>query len=130
MQVGDVITWIRTFTEADVGSFSLLSGDAGAHHVLPDLHGRLMVQGLLTATLPSKIGGDINFIASEMVFHFHRPVYTGDTIRCDVTIVEINPTQRADRLSCTWTCTNQSGEIVMTGNSHGIVRISDEKHHA
>lgn len=122
MQTGDVISWTRTFDKSDVRTFSQLSGDAGTHHVLPDEDGRLMVQGLLTATLPTKIGGEINFIAREMVFNFHRPVYTGDTIRCDVIISDIVATQRAKRLTCTWTCTNQSGEIVMTGESQGIIR--------
>ena len=47
-----------------------------------------MVHGLLTATLPTKIGGDLNLIANEMIFRFHRPVFAGDTIRCEVTLTE------------------------------------------
>ena len=47
------------------------------------------MHGLLTATLPTKIGGDINFIAREMIFKFHRPVFSGDTVRCEVTILEL-----------------------------------------
>lgn len=129
MQAGDVISWTRTFSERDVKAYSQLSGDAGTHHVLPDHEGRLMVQGLLTATLPSKVGGDINFIARQMIFEFHRPVYTGDTIRCEVTIVELTPGQRSQHLSCTWTCTNQTGEVVMTGSSQGIVRNPAEEYH-
>jgi len=66
-------------------------GDEGVQHVTPDDQGRLMVQGLLTATLPTKIGGDINFIARQMIFQFHRPVFSGDTVQCDVTIVELEP---------------------------------------
>jgi acyl dehydratase len=86
MQAGDTLSWTRTFTIDEVRSFGRLSGDQGTHHVVPDAQGRLMVQGLLTATLPSKIGGDIDFIAGEMLFRFHRPVFTGDTVRCEVTI--------------------------------------------
>ena len=48
-----------------------------------------MVQGLLTATLPTKVGGDWNYIAREMNFEFLRPVFTGDTIRCEVTITQL-----------------------------------------
>jgi hypothetical protein len=69
----------------DVRQFSQLSGDRGVHHVQPDTGGRVMVQGLLTATLPTKIGGDLNFIARDMTFEFLRPVFTGETITTDVT---------------------------------------------
>jgi 3-hydroxybutyryl-CoA dehydratase len=58
MQVGDVISWRRTFTEEDIRLFASLSGDEGAHHLVADAQGRLMAHGLLTATLPTKIGGD------------------------------------------------------------------------
>ncbi|HKF36963.1 MAG TPA: enoyl-CoA hydratase, partial [Ktedonobacteraceae bacterium] len=86
MQVGDVTVWERTFTVEDVRLFGRLSGDLGIHHVEADEQGRLMVQGLLTATLPTKLGGDMNYIARELVFEFLRPVFTGDTIRCESTI--------------------------------------------
>jgi 3-hydroxybutyryl-CoA dehydratase len=89
MQVGDVIRWQRTFTEEDIRLFAKLSGDVGEHHLVPDEQGRLMAHGLLTATLPTKIGGDINLIASEMSFAFHRPVFAGDTITCEVTLTEL-----------------------------------------
>lgn len=55
------------------------SGDDGIHHLTPDEQGRLVVQGLLTATLPTKVGGDNNVLARTMNFEFTRPVFTGDT---------------------------------------------------
>src|SRR4029077_11902449 len=91
MTIGDVVSWERTFTEADIRLFNQVSGDEGVHHVTPDEQGRLMVHGLLTATVPTKIGGDMNFIAREMKFQFYRPVFAGDTIRCEVTIVQFEP---------------------------------------
>src|SRR5215216_1584836 len=106
MQEGDVISWQRTFTADDVQRFSQVSGDAGVHHVLPDEQGRLMVQGLLTATLPTKIGGDMNFIARELTFQFHRPVFAGDTITCEVTLVELEPGEQYTLLVSTWVCRN------------------------
>jgi acyl dehydratase len=122
MQVGDVVSWQRTFTEEDVRLFGSLSGDEGVHHVTPDEQGRLMVQGLLTATLPTKIGGDINFIARQMVFQFLRPVFAGDTVQCEVTIVGLEPAEQHTRLSCQWACRNQHGKEVMTGQADGIIR--------
>ena len=123
MQVGDIVSWRRTFTEEDVRLFGSLSGDEGVHHVTPDDQGRLMVQGLLTATLPTKIGGDLNFIARQMIFRFLRPVFAGDTVQCEVTIVELAPSEQYTRLSCQWVCRNQHEKEVMTGQADGIVRV-------
>ncbi len=123
MQVGDVVSWQRTFTEEDIRLFGSLSGDEGIHHVTPDDQGRLMVQGLLTATLPTKICGDINFIARQLTFQFLRPVFAGDTVLCDVTIVGLEPAEQYTRLSCQWVCRNQYGKEVMTGQADGIIRV-------
>src|SRR6476659_9869795 len=86
LRVGDIITFERTFTVEDVERFTKVSGDEGTHHVTPDEQGRLVIQGLLTATLPTKIGGDNNVLARTMNFEFLRPVFTGDTIICKVKI--------------------------------------------
>ena len=76
----------RTFTKEDVVLFTKYLKDEGVHHVTPDEQRRFVVQGLLTSTLPTKIGGDYNVLARKMDFEFLRPVFSGDTIRCDVTI--------------------------------------------
>jgi 3-hydroxybutyryl-CoA dehydratase len=122
MKIGDLISWQRTFSEEDITSFAKLSGDEGEHHLVPDEKGRLMAHGLLTATLPTKIGGDINLIAREMTFAFHRPVFAGDTITCEVTVTELEQAEKYFNLSSTWVCRNQDGKEVMTGGGHGIVR--------
>lgn len=122
MQVGDVLTWRRTFTEEEIRVFGSISGDEGVHHVRPDAAGRLMVQGLLTATLPTKIGGDMNFIASELTFQFHRPVYAGDTIECQVTLSSLVQVKGVTHVSSSWQCRNQHGKEVMSGHAVGIVR--------
>ncbi len=127
MKVGDVIAWDRTFTEDDIRQFGKLSGDEGTHHVTPDDGGRLMVQGLLTATLPTKVGGDLNFLAREMNFEFHRPVYSGDSIHCEVmlTLLEQSEVDQHTHLECKWVCRNQNDQQVMTGRARGIVRNTD-----
>lgn len=56
LKVGDIITFERTFTVRDVELFTEISGDEGIHHITRDEQGRLVVQGLLTATLPNKSG--------------------------------------------------------------------------
>ena len=122
MQVGDVSSWERTFTEEDVRLFGQLSGDLGIHHVKPDEQGRLLVQGLLTATLPTKIGGDLNLIAREMVFEFVRPVFTGDTIRCEVTITHLEKAEGHTKMATSVICRNQKGKEVLIGRTDGIIR--------
>ena len=86
LKVGDIIKFERTFTIEDVELFTKISGDEGSHHINPDEQGRLVIQGLLTATLPTKVGGDYNVLARKMTFEFLRPVFTMDTICCEVKI--------------------------------------------
>ena len=123
MQVGDVISWQRTFTDEDIRLFARFSGDEGEHHLVPDEQGRLLAHGLLTATLPTKIGGDLNFIAREMTFQFHRPVFAGDTIVCEVVLVELEPDERFIRVMSKWVCRNQHAKEVMTGEARGVIRV-------
>lgn len=123
MRVGDKLSWARTFTEEDIRLFAKFSGDEGQHHLLPDEQGRLMAHGLLTATLPTKIGGDLNFIAREMTFQFHRPVFAGDTIVCEVELVEMEPADQLIRVVSKWVCRNQHGKEVMTGEARGVIRV-------
>src|SRR5258706_7449348 len=96
MKAGDIVSWDRTFTEADIRLFNEVSGDQGVHHVTPDERGRLMIHGLLTATLPTKIGGDMNFIASDMKVQFLLPVFAGHTVSC---VLNVAVVQSADRYS-------------------------------
>ena len=84
-----------------------------------------MAHGLLTATLPTKIGGDINFIARELIFQFHRPVFAGDTISCDVLMVEMEPAETFVKVVSSWVCRNQHGKEVMTGEARGVIRMKD-----
>jgi 3-hydroxybutyryl-CoA dehydratase len=122
MKAGDVLSWERTFSEDDVHFFARFSGDEGDHHLEPDKQGRLMVHGLLTATLPTKIGGDLNFIAREMKFEFLRPVFAGDTIRCDVTLVDFSLGAEFHQIRSQFVCRNQHGKDVMTGEAGGVIR--------
>ncbi len=122
IQAGQEFRWERSFTDQDLEQFTQLSGDRGMHHIVPDEHGNKMIQGLLTATLPTKIGGDLNYVAREMVFDFHRPVYVGDTVTAVVTVKKVER-RKADRLhvEILWECMNQDGRVVLSGSSHGVI---------
>ena len=119
-QTGETLSYERSFTTEDVERFAEVSRDEGAHHTTADEDGSLVVHGLLTATLPTKLGGDIDFLARTMEFEFHRPVYTGQTVRCELTLDEV--TEREDRydVAGTYVCT-VDGDVVMRGESDGVV---------
>lgn len=79
-----------------------------------------MVQGLLTATLPTKLGSDSEVLASAMDINFHRPVYTGELIICQSTFDTV--VERDDRYDFTTdvVCENADGQIVLTSATEGL----------
>ena len=122
LKVGEIISFERTFTKRDVELFTEISGDEGIHHLTPDEQGRLVIQGLLTATLPTKVGGDHNVLARTMNFEFLRPVFTGDKIRCAVTIERYEKLENNRKsILASFLCTNQHEKQVLTGNFAGII---------
>jgi acyl dehydratase len=118
---GDTFHLERTFTESDVRTFTTISGDAGTHHVAPDAKGRLMLQGLLTASLATSFGGSIDYLASEMVFRFYRPVFAGDTITCEGRCEEAADEPGRRFYAFSFSMTNQHGREVLSGSVKGVV---------
>ena len=106
----------------DVELFTQVSGDEGIHRTTADDQGRLVVQGLLTATLPTKVGGDNNVLARTMNFEFYRPVYTGDKIICEVTIEKYEK-ENNNRIAivASFLCTNQNEKHVLSGSFAGVI---------
>ncbi|MGE7111550.1 enoyl-CoA hydratase [Lysinibacillus sp. NPDC047702] len=122
LQVGEKITFERTFTVEDVELFTKVSKDEGIHHITPDEQGRFVVQGLLTATLPTKVDGDNNVLARKMNFEFLRPVFSDDTIRCDVIIEQYEPDEKnRTAITAAFTCINQLDKEVLKGSFSGII---------
>jgi len=119
---GDSYTHERTFTREDVRRFAEISGDSQPIHTEPDDRGRLVVQGLLTATLPTKIGGDLEVLASDMDLSFRRPVYTGQRVTCEWTTVAVEPVEgrERDRILADVEC-RAEGEVVLTAEIAGLV---------
>ena len=64
----------------------------------------------------------MNFIAQEMTFQFHRPVFSGDTITCDVTVSSLEAAEQLINIATTFVCRNQHGKEVMTGIARGVIR--------
>ncbi len=81
-----------------------------------------MVHGMLTATVPTKLGGDINYIARAITLEFVRPVFVGDTVRAEAVVASVEPAEGFQKVSLEMVCYNQHGKVVLTGKTSGIVR--------
>lgn len=112
----------RTVTEADLAAAVHLTGDQNGYHVDAAFaraagFRTAITPGLLQASLVTKLGGDLNLLAREMRFRFHKPVYPGDTLEAEVEVVEAEPERR--RIACEATVSNQHGEVVLTCRVEG-----------
>lgn len=87
-----------------------------------DSQGRLMVHGLLLGTLPTILGGRMNFLAREITLEFLRPVFTGEPIRCDVVLTQWEPTGDRILVAAEWSCVNREQATVMRGRASGAIR--------
>src|SRR5579859_5843725 len=99
IEVGQVFTFRRTFTDGDVVLFCGVTGDYNPYHIDEPFikttwFGRRIIPGLLTASMITHIGGMIGFLATAMEFQFVASVYIGDTITCAVTISEKDEEKR------------------------------------
>ena len=121
LKPGMSFEWTRAITEEDVRRFTELSGDDGIHHTRKDERGRLMAHGLLTATLPTKIGGQLNFMARTMTFEFIAPAYSGDLLLCRGVVESVVAQSTRWKVKFAFTTTNQAGSPVMRGSAAGMI---------
>lgn len=122
IEIGQKASYERTFTDKDLELFREISGDKGRQHVERDKEGRVMVHGLLTATIPTKLGGDLNYIAREISYEFLRPVFTGDKIRAEGEVTSVEEGDQVTNVSMEFSCYNQDGKQVLKGKTRGIIR--------
>ena len=121
-KAGDTFTWQRTFQEEEIMQFAEMTGDRGKHHIERDEKGRLMVHGLMTASIGTKIRGDLNYIAREMVSEFLRPVFAGDTVTCECILTEVEKADGFKKVKIKSVYRNQQGKEVLIGTSNGVIR--------
>ena len=123
LTVGDTFTVSRKFTEKDMLNFADITRDYNPIHFderfvsAKKLKGRIC-HGLLVGSLLTEIGGEIGWLASEMNFHFKKPVYFGDTIDCSLTITKIDGRNRA---KAEVIYRNQDGTVVLEAELGGIL---------
>ncbi len=127
LRPGMRLEWSRTFREDEVRAFAELSGDKGVHHMERDEKGRLLVHGLLTASLPTKLGGDLNYIAGTMNFEFLRPVYAGDALLCAGVVESVAAEPKRLRVEFSFTVKNSKGKTVLRGVTSGVIYPSADR---
>ena len=122
-ELGRVYRYTRKFTRADILEFARVTGDAGRHHVNPD--GPVVAQGLLVASIVTKLGGDMNYIARTMDFEMIKPVKEGEDITGELKVIALVRTAKRFKLIMDCTCRNALGETVITGQSRGLIWLEN-----
>lgn len=122
MTLGRTFRWRRTITDADVQATIRLTGDHGGYHVDEAFARKagfraIIAPRLLQASMGTKLGGDLNFLAREITFRYLKPVYAGDTLDVEMAVTAIESSKNRIRLE--GQITNQAGEVVLTCTATG-----------
>ncbi len=125
--VGDALASAgRTVTETDLVNFAGLSGDFSAIHTDTEVSrsgpfGQRVAHGLLVMSIASGLLIRLGFLEGtlqafrEMTWKFSLPVFIGDTLRAQATVVELKPTRRLGGGLVTF-------EIQILNHSDGLVQ--------
>lgn len=121
MQSGERFRYVHVFSNDEVRGFAELSGDRGRQHVEADVEGRLMVHGLLTLGLATKIGAQWSYLLQHLEVEFLRPVYTGERVSCEVLIGDVVQEEGRRSVASTVVCKNSRGKEVLRATTKGFV---------
>jgi 3-hydroxybutyryl-CoA dehydratase len=121
--IGHKHTKSRTITGADVDAFGHLSGDLNPLHMDDAFasrtpFGRRLAHGLLTGAIISTTHTELTgpgFVYVGQELRFLGPVFVGDTITVEVTVVEKKAAKRI--LIMDTMVRNQTGQAVLSGLS-------------
>src|SRR5437879_4138506 len=116
LKAGASYSFSRRISDEEIAKFAELSGDKGNHHLERDAQGRLMAHGLLTATLPTKLGGDLDYMVRTMHFEFLKAVYGGDELTCLGTVESVVVQSVRLKVKFLFEIKNQRGEVVLKGS--------------
>lgn len=126
---GSVVRFSRTFTKEDVELFGHITRDYNPVHFEPRFakekgFSGLICHGLLVGSMICEPGGQWAWLASGMNFRFIKPVYIGDTITCEMKILDVD--ERGKALARA-RFTNQRGELVMEAELKGFLPNPKER---
>ncbi len=122
--VGQVATRSASFTADDVETYARLTGDRNPLHfdaafTARTRFGRLLVQGgLTTGVLNALVAMDLPGPGTVFISHnwrFTGPVYIGDTITAEATVLSVHASKPVTQLGIR--ITRQDGEVVLEGEA-------------
>jgi phosphotransacetylase/acyl dehydratase len=124
IKVGDSANLVRTLTKDDISIFAAMSGDVNPAHLdeeyaRSDMFHKIIAHGMWGASLISthlgtKLPGP-GAIYLGQTLSFRRPVAPGDRITVTVTAKAKDPERHRVTFDCT--CSNEKGEVVITGTA-------------
>ena len=120
--IGESASFDKTISEADVYLYAGITGDFNPAHVNAveaekGMFKQRIAHGMLTAGLISAVlgtqlpGPGCIYLGQEL--KFTKPVFFGDTIHAEATVLEIREEKNICKL--TTICTNQNGDVVLSG---------------
>lgn len=127
----------RTITEADVVAFAGLSGDFNVIHTDAEfakssIYGQRVVYGLLGLSVASGLLDRLGVFSGSAIamlgitdWRFTAPVFIGDTIHLELTILSVRPSRsKSDRgvVERQFEMINQHGEVAQSGRIDVLVR--------
>jgi 3-hydroxybutyryl-CoA dehydratase len=124
ISVGDQARFSKTIAESDIYQFAGITGDFNPVHVnevyaAGTRFGKRIAHGMLTSSFICTVLGTqlpgLGTIHTKQYLEFLRPVYIGDTITVELTVLEITPDNKFAKIDCK--LSNQDQELVVTGYS-------------
>jgi 3-hydroxybutyryl-CoA dehydratase len=129
-QVGQHVTFTKTFTEDDLRRFIEITGDVNPLHVDEEFaagtpFGRRVLHGMLTASIFSTMVGMLlpgrGAIYRSQTLKFLLPVHVGDTVTAHFVVTSIDRAKH--RLEIDSWIDNEAGEHVIEGTCEaGLLR--------
>jgi phosphotransacetylase/acyl dehydratase len=124
IRVGDSASLVRTLSKEDIDLFAVMSGDVNPAHVdeeyaRSDQFHKIIAHGmwggaLISTLLGTKLPGPGTIYLGQTLT-FKRPVAVGDQVTVSVTAAAKDPERHRVTFDCR--CTNQKGEVVITGRA-------------
>jgi 3-hydroxybutyryl-CoA dehydratase len=128
-EAGDIyVSAGRTITETDIVNFAGISGDytqlhTNIEYARQGVFGQRVAHGLLGMSIASGLLARLGFVEGtvqafrEMTWKFRLPIYIGDTIHAQVTVIELKAMPRVKSGAATLEVQviNQENKVVQSG---------------
>lgn len=124
LKIGDKFTTNRTVTDELIRAFAEVSGDYNPIHLDEEFasktrFGKRIAHGMLSGAFISAVLGNefqnMKIVYLSQTMKFTSPVFIGDTVTTTATVTNIREDKNI--VTCETVCTNQNGEMLVTGES-------------